>query len=102
VRPVLEYILYVTTIVGGHVQAPWPPEDVTVHLTRLAYRGRVDDGHELFEMLTEHRVEQHLVSVLQRRQSLVPLEVLGLASEVLYHPLNLQLLRDDSRWEEPA
>jgi hypothetical protein len=66
--------------------------DVAVLLTRLPHRRRVDDGHQLGQVLDEHAVEEDLVAVLEGRQPDVLLERVRLGSEVL--DLELDLLLD--------
>ena len=56
---------------------------------------RVDDRHELLEVLDEDPVEEGLVAVLERRQADVALEVVALAADVL--ELQADLLLDRGR-----
>ena len=79
--------------VGGRdPDAPRAPDDVAELLAGLAHRRRVDDGHELFEMVGQEPIEERRVAVLERGQADVPLEGVVLALQML--PLELHLLLD--------
>src|SRR5581483_5183259 len=82
-------------VVGGEPQAPRPPRDVAVRLTRLADDRRVDDRHELLEVLDQQAVEQGLVSVLKGGEPDVLLERLALSADLLELDLHLLLDRPD-------
>ena len=79
---------------SGVIQRPrGAPEDAAELLARLADRRRVDDRHELLEVIGEDAIEEVLVAVLQRGQADVALEGLGLAHDVRVGPLGLLLDR---------
>ena len=79
--------------VGGRdPDAARASDDVAELLAGLAHRGRVDDGHELFEMVGQEPIEERRVAVLERGQADVLLEGVVLALDVL--PLELHLLLD--------
>ena len=58
-------------------------DDVAELLASKTDGRRVDDRQELLEVLDEEPVEERLVAVLECCQSDVPLEVIGLAADVL-------------------
>ena len=60
----------------------------------------VDDRQEFFEVLDEEPVEQRLVAVLESGQSDVPLEVIGLAPDVLQFEGDLLVDRRHTRWQQ--
>jgi len=74
--------------------------DVAVALARLADRRRVDDRHQLLQVLDEHAVEEHLVAVQQTREPDVLLQVEGLRADVLQLELRLLLDRLRRRGQE--
>ena len=89
-------------IVGGDPHAPGPPDDVAEFLARPTDRGRVDDRQELLEVLGQDPIEQGRVAVLERGQADVPLEVVGLAPDVLDLEGDLLLDRQDAIRQESA
>ena len=60
----------------------------------------VDDRQELLEVLDEEPVEQRLVAVLERGQADVPLEVIGLAPDVLELQRDLLVDRRHARRQQ--
>lgn len=50
----------------------WSSEDVPVMCAGQADSGRVDDGHQLFNVFHQHSVEEPLVSLLDAHQVNVP------------------------------
>ena len=70
-------------VVGRDPRPRGAPQDVAELLAGPADGRRVDDRHELLEVLEEHAVEERLVAVLQRGQADVALEVVALAADVL-------------------
>ena len=70
-------------VVRGDPDATRTPDDVTELLTSQADGRCVDDREEFFEVLDQESVEQRLVAVLERGQPDVPLEVIGLAPDML-------------------
>ncbi len=70
-------------VVRGDPDAARTPDDVAELLAGKADGRRVDDRQELLEVLDEEPVEQGLVAVLEGGQPDVPLEVVGLAPDVL-------------------
>ncbi len=83
-------------------QAAWSTHDVAEGLTRSTDRGRVDDRHELLEVLEDDPIEQCLVAILQRRQADVALEVVALAADVLELEADLLLDLRRPRREQAA
>jgi len=61
-------------------------------LARFADRRRVDDGHQLRQVLDEHAVEEHLVAIQQSGEADVALQITALVANVL--ELQLDLLFD--------
>ncbi len=73
--------------VGRDPDAAHAANDVAEALARRADRRRVDDRHQLLEVLDEHAVEENLVAMQQRREPDVPLERRrGLVERVLDSP----------------
>src|SRR3990172_3427770 len=68
--------------------------------TKSPDRGRVHDGHHLFQVLEQHTVEERLVAILQADEMDVPLEVGLLPAVVLDHSRDLLLQREDHRGEQ--
>ena len=66
-------------------------------LASLADNGRVNDRHHLFEVIHDHAVEEVFISVLQRDQVQVFLEVGRLRVEVAEDPKLLFGHRVDTR-----
>ena len=60
----------------------------------------VDDRQEFLQVLDEEPVEQRLVAVLEGGQSDVPLEVIGLAPDVLQLEGKLFVDRRHTRWQQ--
>ena len=89
-------------IVGRDPEAARTAHDVAELLARPTHGGRVDDGHELLDVLHEEPVEERLVAVLQGRQADVLLELVGLAPHVLELQGHLLLDGAHARWEQPA
>ena len=62
--------------------------------------GRVDNRHELFEVVAQEPIKERLVPVLQRGESDVTLEVVGLAPQMLELQPRLFGEGRDPRWKE--
>ena len=72
-------------------------------LTSTADGGRVDDRHELLDVLDEQPIEERLVAVLERREPDVLLEVvLPLPPQMLELEGHLLVDRENPRRQEPA
>ena len=63
--PVLEDIVDVSLIVDRDEQTPGPPEEDPVFLASKANSGRVDDGHQLLQMVLQQTEEETLVTILR-------------------------------------
>jgi hypothetical protein len=87
-------------VVGREPDAAHVAHDVAVALAGIAHRRRVDDRHELRQVLDEHAVEEHLVAVQERREADVPLEVRRFRAHVLELELHLLLDRLRRRGQE--
>ncbi len=88
-------------VVGCEPQAARPTQDVAVFLAGTPHHRRVDDRHELLEVLDQHPIEEGLVSVLERRQTDELLEVINLAPDLLHLERALLLDRHHARGQEP-
>ena len=77
-------------------------EDVRELLARLPDGRRVDDRHELVDVVDHRSVEQPLVSILERAQRDISLNVDVLASKTLEDPVLLAVHDADPRGQEPA
>ena len=78
-------------VVGRDPDAAGTAQDVAVLLARLADGRRVDDRHELRQVLDQQPVEQGLVAVLQRREADELLQVVALDPQTLQLQLDLLL-----------
>ncbi len=66
-------------------------------------RRRVDDRHELLDVLDEQPIEERFVAVLERREPDVLLEVVfALATQMLEFEGHLLVDRENPRRQEPA
>ena len=88
-------------VVGRDPQAARVAEDVAVLLARLADGRRVDDRHQLGQVLDQHAVEERLVAVEQRQQADELLEVVVLRPQVLELEHRLLLDGQRRRGQEP-
>jgi hypothetical protein len=100
VRPVAQHVGDAPAIAGTDEQAVRAPPDVPEHLARAPDRRRVDDRHHFVDVIDDHAVEQPLVSILQRDQIDVLLEVRGLGAKVLEDLLDLLGLRQNARRQQ--
>ena len=87
-------------VVRGDPDPTRTPDDVTELLAGKTDGRRVDDREEFLEVLDEEPVEQGLVAVLEGGQSDVPLELIGLAPDVLQFEGKLFVDRRHTRWQE--
>ena len=71
-------------------------------LAGAADRWRVDDRHELLEVLRQQPVEERLVAILERGKADVVLQLVALAADVLELERDLLLDGRDARRQEPA
>ena len=100
-RPVAQHLVDAAPVVRRDPEPPRPAEDVAELLAGSPHRRRVDDGQELLQVLAQHVMEEMLVAVLERSQTDVALERIGLAGEVLVDAPRLLLERVDRRGQEP-
>ena len=84
-------------VVGREPDASHVAHDVAEALARLSDGGRVDDRHQLGQMLDQHPVEEDLVAIQERREPDVALQVGALLVQVLELELHLLLDRLDRR-----
>ena len=89
-------------VVGSEPQAARAAEDVAERLAGEADRRRIDDWHQLLQVVAQQAIEQRLVAVLEGRQPDVPLEVVRLASDMLELKAGLLGERERTRRQEPA
>jgi hypothetical protein len=75
-------------------------EDVAELLARPPDRRRVDNGQEFLEVVAQNPVEEMLVAILQRHESDVLLERIGLARQVLDDARGLLLDGVDGRGQQ--
>lgn len=62
--PIAENVINVSLVMNGDEETTRASKRNAVLLTRQTDCGRVDDGHELFEIVYEYFVEEFLVSIL--------------------------------------
>ena len=94
--------LHAADVIWRQPDAARPAQDVAELLAGAAHGGRVHDRHELFEVLRQQPVEERLVAVLERGQTDVLLEVVGLAADVLELERDLLLDRRHARGQQPT
>jgi hypothetical protein len=87
-------------IVGRDPDASRAAKDVAELLAREAYGRRVDDRKVFLEILDEESVEERLIAILERRQTNVSLEVIGLAADMLELQPDLVLDRGHARRQQ--
>jgi hypothetical protein len=69
-------------VVRRHPQPAGAPQDVAELAARLTDRRRIHDRSELVQVVDQQPMEERLVAVLQSGQPDVPLQVVGLATQV--------------------
>ena len=87
-------------IVRRNPNAARTAENVAVSLAGATHRGRIDEGHQLREVLDQHAVEQGLVAILKGRKPDELFQVVGFVTHVLEFQGDLFLDRQLPRWEE--
>lgn len=75
---------------------------MSVKLARLAHGRRINQRHDLLDILLKHPVKKRLIPILQREQEDVPLERIRLLSQIFKHPPHLVLRRLHGRRQQPA
>jgi hypothetical protein len=68
---------------------------MAIFLTRLADSRRVNDGHQLFNVVDKSSVEECFVPVLKTNQKNVFLEVCRLSPQIFQNPHHLLILAAD-------
>ncbi len=88
---IVEDVLDAPAMLGGDPDAAAAAEDPAEALTRLAHRGRVDDGEELFHVVEDRAVVEHLVAPGERLEPDVALEAILLPADGGVSALHLHL-----------
>ena len=102
VRRVPEDARDVVHVIGRDPEAARAAIDLAELLTRLAHRGRVDDGHQLGDVIDQHAIEQHLVAIVQARHPDVLLERSALGADLTDGGGRLLGERGDAMRDHPA
>jgi len=84
------YGIDVMDIARRHVQAASTAVEMAELLTRLADRGRINDGQHLFQVIEEQSVIKGFVAILEREHIDVFLQVAGFDGIAFIGPLLLQ------------
>ena len=100
-RPVGEHLRDAAAVGCTDEDAVRTLKDVGVPLTGQPDRRRVDDRHHFIRMIHQQAKEKCLVTIVQRPQIDVLLEIAGLAAKILQHSPRLLLLRGDVRRQQP-
>src|SRR5207249_3995670 len=75
VRPVRKDLADMATLGGRYIEPSRTTEDVPILLAGLPDRRRIDDRHQLRQMVDKHVVEQRLIAVLETDEAIVPIEI---------------------------
>jgi hypothetical protein len=102
VRPITQHFCNSASVPYRNENAAWTAENVPILLTCSTDRWRVDDWHQLIEMIEHCTVEQRLITVLKPEQENISLEIGRLCPHILQNPQSLFLLRMDARREKSA
>jgi hypothetical protein len=87
-RPVAQDPADLSAIRRGDEEPLGLPRDVRELPAGLANRRRVDEGQDPLDVFDHGLIEQPLVSLLQRRELHVSIDVPGQPIEVRHHPLH--------------
>ena len=101
-RPVVQDFFHLPAIIAGNVKSARPAENMAELLTRPADRRRVNNRHQLFQIVHDHAIKQHFIPVLERDNLDVALQVAGFAAEVFHHAPCLLLHGLDMRRQQSA
>jgi hypothetical protein len=101
-RPVVEYRADRTTIVRRHIEPAWAAEDMRELAAGLADRGRIDQRHNLLDMLADQPVVETLIPVLQGGEEDILLNVARFAAHVFKHAIDLCIHRCHSVRQQPS
>ena len=101
-RPVAQDLRHAAPIFRGNVEPARAAENSIILLARLADRGRVDDRHQLLDMIDQDAVKERLVSSGQRDERDVAFQVRRFARQIAEHALDLLGLRLGARRQQPA
>ena len=88
----LQHLADAAAIGGRDPQAPPTLKHLTELLGRQAHRGRIDDGHELRQVVLQQPVVEMLVAVLQGRQLPVAIQRVVHHGEPVVYPFCLLVL----------
>lgn len=88
-RPVTEQFCHSSLVAGGDVNTAWPPEDMAKLQAGLPDGGRVNDGHQLLDIIEQYPVEEGFVAILQSNQIHIALDVGGLLAQIFQNALHL-------------
>jgi len=78
------------------------PEDAAVFEAGLSHGWRVNDRHELLEIVEQQPVKERLVTLLQRHEEDVFLEIRRLPAHLCQRPHELRVQLENARRHEPA
>ena len=101
-RPVAQDLRHAAPIFHGNVEPARTPENSIILLARLADRRRVNDRHQLLDMIDQNPVKERLVASGQRDERDVAFQVRRFARQMAEHALDLLGLGLGARRQQPA
>eukprot|EP00960_Hanusia_phi_P068548 766873-Hanusia_phi.AAC.3 len=101
-RPVVEDAVDVALVLDREVHAAGALEDVAIPHAGQSHHRRVDDGHQLLQVVDYDTVEESLVGVKQRHEEEVLVQGLADVVELFHNSLLLQPQRLHSWRQQPS
>ena len=100
VRPIVQNLGHPTGILGRNEKTARTTEDIRIFLARLADRRRIDQRHDLIQMVQGQFVEECFIAILQGNEILF--QVGSLLPQVPEHARQLNSLSVDQGREKSA
>ena len=100
--PIFQHARDAAGVPDRNKETAWAAENVPIFLAGTADGRRVDNRHQLLEMVKENTVKERFVPILKRDHEDVAFQVRRFRAQTLECPGDLFLLRTNARREQPS